>query len=64
MCIYKKVGDPGIDHSQWEGGHNIKWRRPAFKLTPEDPGSDLVGETAASLAAISILFEDIGEQKE
>jgi len=31
--------------------------RPAFALTTSKPGSDLAGETAAALAAASILFK-------
>ncbi len=32
--------------------------RPALKLTPLAPGSDLAAEVAASLASASILFKD------
>uniref|UniRef100_A0A0P4WDV2 Endoglucanase n=1 Tax=Scylla olivacea TaxID=85551 RepID=A0A0P4WDV2_SCYOL len=32
--------------------------RPAYKITESKPGSDLAGETAAALAAASILFKD------
>ena len=32
--------------------------RPAFKLDPQNPGSDLAAESAASLASASILFKD------
>jgi hypothetical protein len=31
--------------------------RPAFSITTSKPGSDLAGETAAALAAASILFK-------
>ena len=36
--------------------------RPAFKITPQKPGSELAAETAAALAAASIAFRstDIG----
>ena len=57
------MGDPGIDHSQWESGQNIKWRRPAYKLTKDDPGSDLAAETAAALAAAAILFVAVGKKR-
>jgi len=30
--------------------------RPAWKITPQKPGSDLAAETAAALAAASIAF--------
>ena len=32
--------------------------RPAYKLDPNNPGSDCAGQTAASLASAAILFED------
>ncbi len=31
--------------------------RPAFDVDQNNPGSDLLGQTAAALAAISIMFE-------
>ena len=31
--------------------------RPAFRIDPQKPGSDLAAETAAALAAASIAFE-------
>ena len=31
--------------------------RPAYSITTSKPGSDLAGETAAALAAASILFK-------
>jgi hypothetical protein len=32
--------------------------RPAWKIDTRNPGSDLAGETAASLASASILFKN------
>ena len=61
VYFFLQVGDPGIDHGQWESGSNVKGRRPAYKLTKNDPGSDLAGETAAALAAASILFVAVGK---
>ncbi|XP_076803960.1 uncharacterized protein LOC143448219 isoform X1 [Clavelina lepadiformis] len=54
--LFGMVGDPSIGHGLWEGGFNMNWRRPAFKLTSTDPGSDLAAETAAALAAAALLF--------
>lgn len=31
--------------------------RPAFDIDQNNPGSDLLGQTVAALAAISIMFE-------
>ena len=35
--------------------------RPAYRITSSGPGSDLAGETAAALAASSMVFSDMGE---
>ena len=35
--------------------------RPSLKVTTSKPGSDVAGETAAALAAGSIIFKDIGK---
>ena len=32
--------------------------RPSYKITSSAPGSDLAGETAAALAAASMVFRD------
>nr|XP_039250714.1 uncharacterized protein LOC120328324 isoform X2 [Styela clava] len=56
---YGMVGDPDIDHKLWESSQRMDWERPAFKLSPDEPGSDLAAETAAALAAASILFEKV-----
>lgn len=32
-------------------------QRPAYKITPSSPGSDVAGETAAAMAAGSIAFK-------
>ncbi|TOF81066.1 glycosyl hydrolase family 9, partial [Vibrio parahaemolyticus] len=33
--------------------------RPSYKIDEQKPGSDLAGETAAALAAASIVFQDV-----
>ena len=35
--------------------------RPAYRITSSGPGSDLAGETAAALAAASMVYKDMGE---
>jgi endoglucanase len=37
--------------------------RPAFKITTSAPGSELAGETAAAMAAASILFKTANPSK-
>ena len=33
--------------------------RPAYKITKENPGTELAGETSAAMSAASILFKDV-----
>jgi endoglucanase len=54
--FYGQVGQGGQDHAWWGPAEVMPMRRPSFKVTAEKPGSDLVGETAAALAAASIAF--------
>jgi hypothetical protein len=35
--------------------------RPSFKITQNGPGSDLAGETAAALAAASMVYKNMGD---
>ncbi|CAL4122327.1 unnamed protein product [Meganyctiphanes norvegica] len=56
--LYGQVGDSDLDHSYWGRPEDMTLPRPAFKITTEMPGSDLAGETAAALAAASILFAE------
>lgn len=52
-----QVGDPGPDHAAWGRAEDMTMPRPAWDLDQNNPGSDLLGQTAAALAAISIMFE-------
>jgi endoglucanase len=54
--FYGQVGDGHEDHSYWSRPEDWTKPRPAFKLTPEKPGSELIAETAAALAAASLVF--------
>ncbi|GER53156.1 endoglucanase 5 [Striga asiatica] len=54
--LWAQVGDGGSDHYCWERAEDMTTSRTAYKLDPENPGSDLAGETAAALAAASIAF--------
>jgi hypothetical protein len=55
--LYGQVGDGDIDHAYWGRAESMVMARPSFKVTPTQPGSDLAAETAASLAATSLLFQ-------
>lgn len=59
--LYVQVGDGHADHSYWGRPEEMTMDRPALKVTTSLPGSDVAGETAAALAAASIVFEDNGK---
>ena len=54
--IVNKVGDGNADHGYRGRPEDMTLRRPAWKITPQKPRSDLAAETAAALAAASIAF--------
>ena len=54
---YYQVGDGSIDHSWWGPAEVMQMERPSFKVDMSNPGSTVVGETAAAMAAASIIFE-------
>ena len=56
--LYVQVGDGDIDHAYWGRPEDMPndMKRPAWKITPQKPGSDLAAETAAALAASSMAF--------
>ncbi|KAK6964934.1 endoglucanase 4, partial [Biomphalaria glabrata] len=51
------VGDPYLDHTYWGRPEDMDMERPAYKLTPEAPGSDVIAETAAAMAAGYMAFK-------
>lgn len=56
---YYQVGDGSRDHAWWGAAEVMQMERPSFKVTVNSPGSAVVGEAAASLAACAVVFEDI-----
>ncbi|XP_029122879.2 endoglucanase 17 isoform X2 [Elaeis guineensis] len=56
--VYVQVGDAFRDHSCWERAEDMDTPRTVYKVDPAHPGSDVAGETAAALAAASIVFRD------
>ncbi|KAI7756371.1 hypothetical protein M8C21_026137, partial [Ambrosia artemisiifolia] len=54
--VYVQVGDPISDHNCWERPEDMDTLRTAYKIDRNHPGSDVAGETAAALAAASIVF--------
>ncbi len=54
--LWGQVGDGGLDHAWWGSAEVMPMARPAFKIDAAHPGSDLAAETAAAMAAASIVF--------
>ncbi|KAH7533113.1 hypothetical protein FEM48_Zijuj04G0095700 [Ziziphus jujuba var. spinosa] len=51
------VGDGDTDHYCWQRPEDMTTSRQAYKIDENNPGSDLAGETAAAMAAASIVFK-------
>lgn len=54
--IYIQVGDPTKDHACWERPEDMDTPRTVVKVDSSNPGSDVAAETAAALAAASLVF--------
>nr|CAB3262581.1 uncharacterized protein LOC100180615 [Phallusia mammillata] len=58
--FYGQVGNGELDHNKWTTPDKMESvKRPAYKLTSRSPGSDLVGEAAAAMAAASLVFRSV-----
>ncbi|XP_026440927.1 endoglucanase 6-like [Papaver somniferum] len=54
--FYGEVGDGNTDHYCWQRPEDMTTDRQAYRIDASRPGSDLAGETAAAMAAASIVF--------
>ncbi|CAI0468348.1 unnamed protein product [Linum tenue] len=54
--IFVQVGDAKKDHACWERPEDMDTPRSVYKVDKNSPGSDVAGETAAALAAASLVF--------
>ncbi|KAG6486303.1 hypothetical protein ZIOFF_054873 [Zingiber officinale] len=54
--IYLQVGDASSDHACWERPEDMDTPRTVYKVDASNPGSDIAAETAAALAAASLVF--------
>jgi len=54
--VVVKVGDPNTDHNCWERPEDMDTPRTVYSIDAQNPGSDVAGETAAAMAAASIVF--------
>ncbi|KAK9071438.1 hypothetical protein SSX86_010007 [Deinandra increscens subsp. villosa] len=56
--LYIQVGDPEIDHKCWERPETSTEKRPTIQVNASYPGSDVASETAAAMAAASLVFKN------
>jgi len=56
--LYGQVGNGSADHSFWGPPEVMTMARPAYKADTTKPGTEIAGESAAALAAASILFKN------
>ncbi|CAM6008982.1 unnamed protein product [Sphagnum balticum] len=57
--FFGEVGDGYSDHACWMRPEDMTTPRGAYQINASHPGSDLAGETAAAMAAASIVFQDL-----
>ncbi|MCO5578066.1 hypothetical protein L7F22_031904 [Adiantum nelumboides] len=55
--LWGEVGDGDTDHYCWQRPEEMTTSRQAYHISESNPGSDLAGETAAAMAAASIVFK-------
>lgn len=51
------MGEANRDHACWERPEDMDTPRSVFKIDRNNPGSDVAAETAAALAAGSLVFK-------
>ncbi|KAL0016640.1 hypothetical protein SO802_003709 [Lithocarpus litseifolius] len=54
--LYVQVGDPVQDHQCWIRPENMKTPRTVLKIDENTPGTEIAAETAAAMAASSIVL--------
>lgn len=59
--LYVGVGDPNSDHRCWERPEDMDTARTVYSVSASNPGSDVAGETAAALAAASLVFRKVDQ---
>uniref|UniRef100_A0A7N0T0X6 Endoglucanase n=1 Tax=Kalanchoe fedtschenkoi TaxID=63787 RepID=A0A7N0T0X6_KALFE len=55
--LYIQVGDPELDHRCWERPEAMSERRPLTQINTSYPGTEVAAETAAAMAAASLVFK-------
>ena len=62
--LYGQTGSGHQDHSYWGRPEEYPFARQVHKVNASNPGSDLAAETAAALAAASIVYSNAGNAEE
>nr|AMH40361.1 glycoside hydrolase family 9 [Aretaon asperrimus] len=57
--LYGQVGLGQLDHDSWTRPEDMTMERPAFMINASAPGTDLAAETAAAMAAASLVFKTV-----
>ncbi|KAK0570662.1 hypothetical protein LWI29_004608 [Acer saccharum] len=57
--LYVQVGDPVQDHQCWMRPENMNTPRTVLQIDSNTPGTEIAAETAAAMAASSIVFRKI-----
>lgn len=55
--LYIQVGDPEIDHRCWQRPESMTEKRPLTQVNTIYPGTEVAAETAAAMAAASLVFK-------
>lgn len=53
------MGDGNADHQCWERPEDMDTPRTLYRITSDSPGSEAAAESAAALAAASIVFKKV-----
>ncbi|XP_062218219.1 endoglucanase 5-like [Phragmites australis] len=59
--LWAQVGDGDSDHYCWQRPEDMTTSRRAYKVDAENPGSEVAAETAAAMAAASVVFRRAGD---
>ena len=52
-----QVGDPDLDHKCWDRPEAMTEKRPLVQVNTSTPGTEVAAETAAAMAAASLVFK-------
>lgn len=55
---FGQVGKGNLDHPYWGPAEMMTMKRPSYFVDAHHPGTDLTAETAAAMAAASIVFKE------